>query len=471
MENATSDHQIVPSSIDMNVAGRYEVLYAPAESGGVARKIRHSLVPIRFRVVVWGTSQADAMTNLRTLNRILTHSEGGYIRYKPLGLAAGVMTTYYRYLPSRPARVVNPGAYHNMMMETYMQTGRADTEYGIVVECEVMTKPWATSDPSSLTTIQSQTTIENTDDGTYDNYVEIAESAVKGDAIFPVIRIQNKEATSAYRYFVHHFKEADGLSTNKDMHEISISGGWLQRLGSWADQSDSTAASGTRVETSSATGAIYGVLEDFDLDHAYMGKVTPWVRAKTEAATEYDIRVQLLWGSSILEQTAYQTVDQTTWETFFFEEVDIPPTGVPGRITDASSPDISQFLGNIRFEIYAIRTTGSGDLHLDILGLSNAKNFVAIFEGSYLSAAGTEYLEIERPTETFGEYTSAGRLSAAQSSWGKYGTPISRLMFEKGYDHRLRFHSAKSSLDDDKDHETYITVLGLYATMTPFEES
>lgn len=178
-----SNYVIAEDAIDMNESKRIKIVYAEGESGGFVRKTTQGLVPIKFVVAVFGSSQADAMANFRILVQACTNSDGGLVEYVPAGLDGSTMSTYYHYLQSAPPRI-RPGGLVEIKMERFAQKDIAFNSPAVICEVELMTRAWATSDPSSYSTVVSPTAINN--EGTS---LVVPASSIKGDAVQAVLEV------------------------------------------------------------------------------------------------------------------------------------------------------------------------------------------------------------------------------------------------------------------------------------------
>jgi hypothetical protein len=482
METETVDYQVNPLKIDMNESARMEVIYAQAEMGGSVRKSRAGLVAIKFRMVIFGTTQATAIANARTVVQALTNPAGGYIEYRPVGLSATVMTTYYHYLQSRPPKLTKSGAgLAEIVME---KKGQFNTEqrYHVEVDCEVMTKAWATSDPETPVTVVAATSITNHDDSGVgdDNFIIVPSSSIKGDAVLPFIEVTmpggGGGSLDLNRLLLHRRPMLVGANTNLDWFECEdMSVG----SGSWTDVADPNSSNGFYTRTNSASGLLYFNTLDQGgvdiMDETYIGKVSPLLCAWCTDGTTYRIRFVLKGGLEYSPDMYSKWVSvsgqavQKKYILHEFGELDFPPLPVPPSWITGT--EVGQFYGQSYAQIEVERTEGSGYLYLDFAVLANSLNFIARFEGYYDLEKGDHRLEID-PTNAQCRLVEDGAPpGAVRDHWFKYGTPFDELLMRQGVDHRLRFIFWAEPEGYEIHSDFSVATKGFWCTIFPFDEA
>jgi hypothetical protein len=492
METETVDYQVDPTKIDMNESARLEVIYAQGEMGGSVRKSRAGLVAIKFRMAVFGSTQATAMANARTVVQALTNPDGGYIEYRPVDLSASVMSTYYHYLQSKPPKLTKGGvALAAAIMARMGQRGR-DQEYGIQIDCEVMTKAWATSDPETLIPITTVSNLDNHDDAADDNFVIIQDSDIKGDALLPVITV-DPDVVSINTLIVYSRAMRVGANTNLDWIEGED---YFEASGSASTTVDANASNGEYAHDSGSTVFFRYYLPEFD--STYLGHVTPIISARTSSSgTTYSIIVRLrrylmegiietILGSK--SDAAWYISNAALWCLLHgFGEIDMPGIPIPDYITDDTSPTIGEYIkgqvsapapvDGIIVELYATRTGGSGSLQVDWLCLAKADEFIVKGQSQqrtgYVDDDGY-HLEFGALSDGFAVLYNDPTPDRLKCTWQKYGMPMRGFILLKGFDHRLRFITAYYYDDppETRPISTFdVTIKGIYGTVFPFEES
>jgi hypothetical protein len=500
METETVDYQVNPTKIDMNESARVEIIYAQGEMGGSVRKSRAGLVPIKFKMVVFGSTQATAMANARTIVQALTNHDGGYIEYRPVDLSASVMSTYYHYLQSKPPKLTKGGvALAAATMATRMGQRGRDQEYGIQIDCEVMTKAWATSDPESPIEIVSATEIVGHDDAADDNYVVVPSSSIKGDALFPIITVEPLGTSEDFdKIFLYSRSMKVGANTNLDWIEaedfIPLHGGTV------VPDAD---ASGGNYVTYDGSGSIWYYLPAFD--STYLGKVTPVVTCKvSHSLTRYTIKVQTIhlvqYGAIVVLQETNEmeisesSSDMTRWQLCTrFGELDIPPFPVPDNITDDTVPSITDYIQGqtigsdlvgtlVRLVFTETTDPFGGHLLIDSFCLAKASEFVV--EGRAAKEYRTVKSQVHKCVvsalaDTINAINIAGVEDVLHYTIDKYGSPLEDLILPRGYDHRIRMmcgHVIDRGFANERDviyidHRREVTIDGIFGTIYPFEEA
>jgi hypothetical protein len=461
------NYQILPTTIDMNEADRIKVTYAPGSFGGEVRSAQHGLVKIKFRAAFKGATQAAAMANFRAFLQGASNPKGGFVEYRPIGLAANVLTTWYEYLYSRPPKLTRSGGLIQQVTENVQQMGVETVHKIVVAEFEMMTKAWATSDPQSPATVVSSASLQNRDDGTYDNHVTLLNSNIKGDAVLPIIRITASGGSDA-RALVHMRKMIVGANTNLDYAEAS----------GWSTQVDASVSGGSYEYSSGASETKSVSLSGLGMDSTYFGNISAIIVARTPTGTSYTCRLGLVNDvSSVYNVFAPNTIEIDTdnaWTIFYgFGELRFPMSPPPKHLDDSSSPTVGAFMTrNWSMAFDFVRTGGAGNIELDYVVIAKADEFIAMFDPKFgdrlvvddelVIDAHSGHARAVDPDPNF-------HLSTVE----KFGSPLSDLICMKGHDYRFRVFCMSSDSPDviTQAYDFDVQIDGVYATIYPFEES
>lgn len=461
-----TNYLVDPNTIDMNEPDRLSIIYSEDGRFGVAQWGRQQLVPIGFTVWVWGTSQTNAIANARALQRAISNPHGGYIEYRPLGLSSSVLTTWYRYLSTRPPQLVDGGvAFSNYVMEKF---GRFNTgqQYAVRLDFgDVMTHAWATSDPDSPGTLVSTTTIDNCDDADQDNYIVVNNSTIKGDGAWPIIVVEYNNSTIKY-LLLHHRSMPDGSSSNLDYLE---SGNFHSRT-NFTTQASAGLSGGSYERCSSATGDIKW-LANTGWDLSYLGKVTPLIAIQATVDEVWKLTFKCEGSGVLSSSSEYEYTGTGDWAIFELPEIDFPPFNWQLFIDDGSTPAIGTYISQLTFALYVERLSGSGTFDIDFAVVAKAEEFIAKFTNSVADMLGnpTPYVEIDAFSD--GIYMKDGSDRVLDIP-NRYGVPVKELFLRDEYDHRLRFFVMDDVSDSyDAADQIDVTITGIFGTIFPFSET
>jgi hypothetical protein len=463
--NYSTNYLVDVNTIDMNEAERLSIIYSEDGRFGIARRGRLPLVPIAFTIWVWGTTQAGAMDNARALQRAMSNPHGGYIEYRPLGLSSSVLTTWYRYLPSKPPALVDGGvALSQYFMEKFNK--RDGQVYAVRLDfSDVMTYAWATSDPDSPATLLSTTTVDNCDDADQDNYVVVNNSNIKGDGAWPNVVVEYSNS-AIKTLLLYHRSMPDGSSSNLDYLE---SGDYNSRT-NFSTQADAGKSGGSYERCSSATGNIHWLVGS-GWDLSYLGKVTPLIAVLAGSGDTWDLTFNCEGSGVLRSSSARELVGTGDWQIFELPEIDFPPFNRQLFIDDGSTPTIGTYLAVLQFVLYVERTSGSGSIDIDFAVVARAEEFICKFTNSDADMLGnpTPYVEIDAFSD--GVYMKDGSDRVLDVP-DRYGVPIKEFFLRSEYDHRIRFF-VMDDVDDDYDavDQIDVTVTGIFGTIFPFSET
>ena len=471
MTDPTNDYQVDPRFIDFAPDKRLEIIYAQGKVGGAVRGTRAGLAPFKHQVIVKGTSMADALSNARSLLQAIINEDGGYLEYKPEGLAAGVLSTYYHYLKSKPPKLLGRGALTDAVMSSrYVKDEDSTATHFVKYSVELSTEARATSDPETLITITGPTGIFNHDDAGHNNFITVPSSAIKGDAIIPIIEIVGGGSAVGFeidRLIVHKRAIPVGDTSGLDWIEAED----LDGDGNWAAYVDAAISGGNGANTAQSSFLFFRNLEWAE---AYLGKVAAIICAKTSTTNVvYTMFPYTGQAATTHESQRGEAVSNTAWSIYYsFDTLDLPPVATPVYLDDASTPTIGEYLSDGARVGMRVDKVGNGTLSIDFLVFALADDWIAAFEtdAMHIDEAGSPwYFAVDAISEL-----SHGKQTADDHfvhSWDKFGGPLSELILEKGFDHKIRFLGWNGSSGYDIDHEFDITVKGIYATIFPFSET
>lgn len=462
----TTNYIVEPNTIDMNESDRMEVLYSGNRVIGAVENIGFPLVPVRFSIWIVGATQAAAMASARAIRQAFMDEAGGYIEYRPLGLSSSVLTTWYRYLMSVPPHLVDGGVSLTKHFMEHFGIVNSNQKYVIRLDCQdVMTYAWPTSDPDTLQAVKTATTLDGVDDGDDNNSVNILSSAIKGDILFPVIKIDN---AADIRGLLIHRRSYLSATTAQDIFEAES-----QTLSNFSSQAAATASNGN-VARSTSTPASVNFSIGTGWDSYCVGKISPIIVASaSDGTTEWEIQLNVGFGALgvVWIDGGTITVDHTTRRIEIgFNDIDIPPANIPSYVSDDSSPTLAQFVADTKLFFTCTRTVGSGTLDIDYILLAKADDaFVAWLEYNQLELGANYRLDIDMLNQScYLRYTAANDRVA--DIWSKYGTPYAGLAMRAGLNHRLRVMGAAGGIWlHDADITCRVTVQGIFGTIYPFD--
>lgn len=173
--------KIVPAqSLRFNEEKRRQIIYsqAPPGEGGEVVGEYGPLVPVSFSVAIKEDTRAAMIEAYNTFQAALLNKTGGTVEYKPDGVGAGVLSTFYHYVQSGPPTLAKVSG------NRWDAEAKSDGKYTLFINLEFATHPAATSDPDSPATLAEMAdTLENwvDDSPAQSNKVEISASNLKGE--------------------------------------------------------------------------------------------------------------------------------------------------------------------------------------------------------------------------------------------------------------------------------------------------
>ena len=478
MEDDAVSYQVLPKSVDPNYDKRLEAIYAETGTGGSPAGLKTGLVEFKFTMFITGANQATVISNVAAVTRVLTHLDGGFIEYRPIGLGDSVLTTWYRFVQSGVPKMVKTEGLIDAVMERYHLGGLAsdDQADGVLLECGVETFAWGTSDPYNPRTIMGENDVDNCYDGTHDNTFTVPATSVKGDAILPIIRINGANLTSVNdigSVILHKRQLPAGASADHlDWREAEDHLGWNNTV--------SAAASGGNFRY--VQGDDSGETFDWDGDTPQldmMGKVAPIVMMKCASADDnYTMRLKSALSSndSIQQFTDKVYIEDfvTVWKAVSFSTVDLPPAAIPRWVDQPAQIAIEDFFGGI-VEIIVEADDASDIIHVDFAW------FPKVDGGNYLaeikSPGGTAHITDLQTNYMLIDCTAGAAYILTYLDDRVYdmfiasGPPLTDLMIFAGYDSQFRLlgqSNGGSGREWEREWEFRVSIVGLFMTVYPF---
>jgi len=351
---ATSGYIVPAGSIRLHEEKRLEIAYAqsPRRDGGEVSGAHGPLVPLEFDVLISGTSRADMLEKADALYSAVTCPDGGTLEFKPDGVGASVMSTFYHYLQSPPPALVQSRD------NRWDNPAKADSRYRILAQVTLMTLPFATSDPDSPVIVINGATVYNVGDGSQD-YATATASVVKG-GLPALVRLSvtpggTGDAAVGRLLLANRTR---GL-TNFDATYLSSSA--IAPTGVWSNQVDASRCGGSYERcTPTANGEVYGrrfTISNWS-DHKGRVAIAVIVRSNGTAKREFDIYYAWTIGNTVVYGEAKNVSQVQQWEVLLLGEPDIPET----ELSDIDDLDLY-------IDIYVKRTSGTGTFDIDGLKL------------------------------------------------------------------------------------------------------
>lgn len=479
MEDASNNYQVLPSSIEMNYHQRLNLVYAETKDRGHVTGIKTGLVPVQFAVMVKGATQAATIANLRTLVQAVTHADGGYIEYRPIGLATNVMTTWYRYVQSKAPHVVRTEGLIDKVMAAYNQAGPVDA---VMVEFEVQTYAWGTSNPYNLILIKSTTTVRNHYDSSNNNALIVLNSAIKGDVVFPVIYVTGANVGSVDdidHFYVHKKDLPAGAGINHfDWYQAENGTGDAQ----WTDYSSGGASNGWYCRYVDNGGADPGVLYFQGapgIDRDCFGKVAT-VMALSVGSGDH-VRVKLahdLGGYYLRNETQEQRIvwSYSGYRLFDFDHMSAPIIPIPERMGEGDNQDIDDWAQATGPVVVAAGEATGDLLNVDFLwcpkvdGRSYFAKFVTQIHAHSIDDVAMHKFILD--TIEGRQYVESVSTTGIIGVWTRSGPPVEDLILYKGVDSQFRFlgqYGTDPTKGWQKNFRFQVTIRGIYGTIFPFE--
>ena len=331
---------------------------------------------------------------------------------------------------------------------------------GALIDCEVETFAWGTSDPYDTVAIMSEETVDNNYDGSNDNTFTVASTAVKGDAIVPIFTIKGGNVggvTDVGSVILHKRKiAAGGGADHLDWREGET------HLSGWSTTVDSANSNGNYAYyIGDDSGDTFGWASDTP-DRYMLGKVSPIIVMRLAAADDnYTVYLKSVLSSIDAIQQSTDEIrieDQVqTWRAYSFSTLDLPPAAIPEWVDHGTNIALEDFFGGL-VEILVDADDPGDHIHLDFAW------FPKVDGGNFLTEirtpGGTSYLDDGQTNYLLVDCT--------------IGPPLTDLMIFKGHDSQFRIlgqGNAGSARVWQKDWTFKVSIEGVYATVYPFSET
>lgn len=465
----TDNVPYVVIDLDFNESRREQIAYSEGTEGGSVQSVSHDTAQASITIAILGSDEASVAARVRTISRAFRWLEGGTIEFKPAPYPSSTQHTYYHYLRSAPpVKVAGKAASLG-----------GSFQYGEVFRFDVQIEAWATSNPDSLATLVSATDIDNRNDTTGTNYLSALSSNMKGDAFIPHIKMRPK--TAAFKttiLYLHILEVPPGTTDPNDTWRFEL---WTAEA-SETNAADATAWDGTTRRTTTASLSLSDgfetVFSGITWKKYNFGKVSFIFRARVgDVSTTWDVKFRIIESQNIasefeLSATGLTTVDNDDWTIFDTTMLDLPPFDTPERLGDSGSPTFGDWVANnLSLRVTGDRTAGTGVLDMDALMVVNADKFLAKY--IVASGLGGGNLPIITSAVENASYKAASDVSdnLHDVAWNKFGPPLNDMIMHKGKDYIIRV-MADSTIFGFLETETIeVQVLGLHATIYPFEVS
>lgn len=469
IEDDSIDYQVIPGTIDFAEEKRVDLT-----SEGNANE----MATAKFSMVVFGSTQANALANAETVRRAVVDKQGGYIQYRPIGLDSA-MSTYYWYRGGKtPKMVQGVSATHlGKIDQSFVRANNTD-KFAIALQIKVEIRPWATSDPSSYVTVVTSTSLSNCDDADQDNSVVVDNDDLKGAGFIPIIEATgNPGGVDSMLMQVRKMRTTE--TTRLD---------WIEGEDFRVWDTEPTLASAS----AGAYGRFNGGTDDAveytsfsGIDSTYVGVISPIVAVRLQTGTD-SYRFRFYSGSPSTLFPKYVRTDwldfepgDTSWYVLRgFDEVPFPIVAIPNHIDDDSTPDVGGFVSsNAQLSLEWEDTTDGGGSGFDVdwVFMAKSDDWIAFFSGS--SALSSRIFVVDGVSrDCWIEWSSS-----FEENLNKYGSAWADLFLEKGWDHRISFvwlssntgtFTVPSGISLYSHTTAYnVVVKGLHATIYPFSES
>jgi len=359
---AGSTPYIVPlQTLDFNEEARWQIVYdqAPPGEGGEAVGEYGPLVGVGFQVVIKENTRAEMVSAYNALQGALRNRSGGTIEYKPDGIGAGVLSTFYHYVRSRPPRLLDvPG-------NRWDAAPKGDGMYTLYVEVEFLTQPIATSDPDSPATISALTaTIQNWVDASpaQTNRVTIDADDLKG-TMPALVRILAQPGSGQYLGRLIVFKRDEGTLANfVNVYEAEDASAIYPSV-AWTEIADTDRGDGAYMRclpNTDANGVEQGLRFTIANPGDHEGRFAVFGVGYDDAAAEgvWTHQAKVVVGNVIQEGADDWEMDGLqSWGLVYAGEFELPATPLSGV---ESGYDVGPYI-----EWYSTRASGASEFRLD----------------------------------------------------------------------------------------------------------
>ena len=310
--------------------GREVMEYAQrtGAEGGDLVGVQNPLVPITFEAVAVDDSRAGMLEMVHDLRVAL--QAGGWLEYKPEDLPVGASASYYAYLPSAP------GGLKSKRRNRW--DGPSVNEGGTFVyrvECLVglMTRPFLVTDPDDPVMALAETTIENRDDATGDNFITIPAAVLDGDsrALLQIMMRNMEKGFYDDVLNVYVFPRVHGLANHRIVFEP---GTVVVGATEWATIADAGRASGDSYQrlTPTSDDLVYRLQFQVTDWTDFVGRQLLMIACRDNGGTEGDFEVRGGWSlgvGDVKDPTPWRSTRGEwlgEWQLFSLGEMEFPGT-------------------------------------------------------------------------------------------------------------------------------------------------
>lgn len=354
--SATSGYIMDAGALRLNEEDRLAIAYAEGSrrDGGEVASAHGPLVDLSFTAIVSDTTRAGMIDKANDLMAAVTDPDGGLLKFKPDGVGAGVLDTYYHYLQSPPP------ALAQIKGNRWDAPPNDNGVYRVVLEVVLKTLPFATSNPSSPVSVLGATTVYNIGNGSAD-FATIDADDVKG-TLPALVRLQATPgvsgASSIGRLWIA--KRSKTLTSFEGTY-LSSSSSAISPTGVWSTQTDASRCGGNYVRcTATQNGQVYGrrfTIANWD-SHKGRAALAAVVRSNGTGVAEWDVYYGWTIGNTPLSGEHQQVSKVQAWQVVMLGELDIPET-------ELSTLDAL----DLYIDVYVVRQSGSGTFDIDAIKL------------------------------------------------------------------------------------------------------
>jgi len=357
-----SNYSVLLSSIDLNEEARIRFEYAQYQhrEGGEVRDTRYPLVPITFTARVVGLGDTidvrieDLLEKCSDLMRAIYNSNG-YLRYKPDGMGATVLDTYYRYIQSvLPRPLMGEKEYWARSRMTGGSTTYLEGIPSRQFEITLMTQPIAMSDPDNP--YETMTASERYNIGDGDDHLTIAAAMVKG-SVPATTRILAQPLTAGADAAIGTLWIAKRTSGLANFVSTYLTATHQAPVGVWSTVVDPDRCGNAYYRcTPAVSNAIYATRFTISDWAANKGRAAILIVARNNGTNADDFDIYYRWAIAnyplVGEKKQLSQIE--SWEPLLLGEIDLPETEM------SSQEDLDLYI-----DICVVRTAGSGTLDID----------------------------------------------------------------------------------------------------------
>jgi len=369
-------------------------------------------VPVTFWLAIKHTTREGMITAYNDLDQALANKQGGRIAFKPDGLGAGVLTTYYHYVKSPPPELLK------RKNNRWDASPKADGYYTIYVDVQVLTYPIATSDPDNPVTLTDlATTIDNWVDPVeeWTNRLTVQAANVKGtmQALLRIMARPNPDSSQNLGRLIIFKRDEGTLSNFVSIYEAEDASVIYPSV-AWTDIADSERGEGHYMRclpSADANGVAQGLRFTITNPSDHKGRFAVFGVGLDDAYSlgVWTHQVKIKVGNAIQTgRSDREATDLHTWELIYVGEFELPP--VP--LSDAEGGyDTGPYI-----EWYSTRASGSSEFGLDALVLvwvSDSKLFPTALDVSCADEGGVTTSEKLLVENFFDDYGHVNELAHA----------------------------------------------------------